>query len=138
MTTKNDKPAAELVSEQKPKVKVEAAKEVAKEIVKDEIALSTGTESDAEPKRQFHGWEETNLYADLLDLGLEQFKEAIDPKSERAVPEEKVYGLLALERNGRNRTEFVRLMAKQLKLKPEEFPGGGPSYTNDITNLTEL
>jgi len=138
MIAQKDKPAAEIVSEVKDSVKVDAAKEVAKEIVKDEIALSTGTESDAEPKRQFHGWEEINLYADLLDLGLEQFKDAINPKSERSIPEEKVYGLLALERNGRNRTEYVRLMAKQLKLKPEEFPGGGPSYTNDITNLTEL
>lgn len=138
MTTKNDKPAAEMVSEVKDSVKREAAKEVAKDIVKDEIALSTGTESDAEPGRQWHGWEETNLYADLLDLGLDAFKDAINPKSDRAVPEEKVYGLLALERNGRNRTEYVRLMAKQLKLKPEEFPGGGPGYTNDITNLTEL
>jgi hypothetical protein len=138
MTTKNDKPAAQIVADVKDSVKVEAAKDVAKDIIKDEIALSTGTESDAEPARQWHGWEETNLYAGLLDMGLEQFKEAINPKSERAVPEEKVYGLLALERNGRNRTEYVRLMAKQLKLKPEEFPGGGPGYTNDITNLTEL
>ena len=29
-------------------------------------------------------------------------------------------------------------MMKRLDLKASELPGGGPAYTNDITNITEL
>lgn len=126
--------AAEQAATQK-----DAAKEAAKEAAKAEIAADTGTRADpADAKRQWLGHDEISQWASLLDLGIDAFKEAIDPKADNPVPEEKVYGLLALERNGRNRTDYVKLMIDQLKLELDEIPGGGPDYTHDTTNITKL
>lgn len=139
MTAKKDESAASLVGGLKEEVKTEAAREVAKEVVKDEIALDTGTTSDAEPTAdaKYQGHTEIMLFAHNLDLGVDAFEKLIADK-ESGLPEEKIYGLLALERNGQNRTPYVKAMMKRLKLKANELPGGGPSYTNDISNITDL
>jgi len=50
-----------------------------------------------------------------------------------------VYGLLALERNGQNRTDYVKAAIKRLKLtKDDPLPGGGPGYTNDVHPVSDL
>jgi hypothetical protein len=92
-----------------------------------------------EPVDQFryHGAEESQQWAHNLDLGVDAFEEAVTGK-DSTIPDEKVYGLLALERNGRNRTPYVKVMMKRLGLKADELPGGGPSYTNDMTSITDL
>jgi hypothetical protein len=141
MTTKQEKSAADLVGEKKAQVKDEAAKEVAKEAVKGEIALDTGTKApDPDPKsNRFQGSDEIQMYAHILDGGIEALKKAIDKKD--GIPEEKVAGLLILERNGQNRTEVVKAMIDRLGIKniKMELPqAGGPDYTNDTTNLSEL
>ncbi len=120
-----------------------ARKEGAKQDVKDAAAnshrfLTDGQNLGEAPKQQWTGHDEIMPYAPALELAIDAFEERIDPKADRPLPEEKVYGLLALERNGQNRTPYVKAMMKRLKLKADELPGGGPAYTNDVTNITDL
>jgi len=141
MTTKHtDKTAAELVGQKKAEVKDEVATDLAKDAVRQEARASTGTESDAEPTAasRYLGSDEIMLWAPLLEMGVDAFEERVAEKHDHVIPEEKVYGLLALERNGQNRTPYVKAMMKRLNLKREELPGGGPDYTNDVTPVTKL
>ena len=141
MTKQNEKTAAELVSEQKPKVQTEAAKEVAKEAVVGESRMDTGTtgEPDEEANR-FQGVEsETNLLEPLLGAGFGALEGMLDKKD--GLGEDKIAALLILERNGQNRTEYVKAMMKRLGIKDlrKELPqAGGPDFTNDTTNLSDL
>lgn len=140
MTTKHEKTGAELVGEKKPEVQDEAATELAKEAVKQEMALDTGTKSDADPVgTKWLGSDEIQMFAYLIEGGIAALEKAIDKKD--GIPEEKVAGLLILERNGQNRTDFVRLLMKRLGIKDlkAELPqAGGPDYTNDVTPLSKL
>lgn len=122
-----------------------ARKEGAKQDVQDSAAethrfLTDGNLPGAMPERQYHGWEESQPWAHNLDLPLDAFEDVVSAKAgnDGSIPDEKVYGILALERNGRNRTPYVKAMMKRLKLKAHELPGGGPSYTNDLTNISDL
>lgn len=95
--------------------------------------------SDAPPRRQFIGYDDINLQAPLLGQGIDQFTATIAEDAPVPIPEEKVYGLLALERNGQNRTDYVKAMIKRLGLtKDDPLPGGGPGYTNDIHPISDL
>lgn len=117
----------------------EGAKEDAKEAAKDTHRFMTDGQNLGEtPKQQWLGHDEIMPFAPVLELGVEDFEKRIKPTADNPLPEEKVYGLLALERNGQNRTPYVKAMMKQLKLKADELPGGGPAYTNDVTNITDL
>lgn len=143
MTVKkhDDKTAAELVGEKKDQVKDEAATELAKEAVKEEARLDTGTTPKEEDPdlNKWQGADEISLYSHLLDNGVEGLKKAIDKKD--GIPEEKVAGLLILERNGQNRTEYVKLLKNRLGIKDikKELPqAGGPDYTRDITPLSDI
>lgn len=83
----------------------------------------------------------TNLLEPLTDLGLEGLEAAIDPKKDEPLSEEVVAKLLILERNGKNRTDFVQLLMKRLKIKDirKELPqAGGPDYTNDVSAVSKL
>jgi hypothetical protein len=74
-----------------------------------------------------------------VNASLDTLKKAIDEKD--GIPENKIAGLLILERNGQNRTEFVKAMVKRLGIKDlkKELPqAGGPDYTNDQTALSAL
>ena len=140
MVAHKDKTAAELVGEKKEQVKDEVATDLAKDAVREEARMDTGTTSDAEPVgTKWLGSDEISLFAHLLDGGISGLEKAIDKKD--GIPEDKVAGLLILERNGQNRTEFVRLLVKRLGIKDlrAELPqAGGPDYTNDQTNITDL
>jgi hypothetical protein len=120
----------------------EGAKEDVKETAKNaHHALTDGSLPGDPPSNPYHGHDEIQQYAHNLDHGVEAFEKLIAAKpgkDESAIPDEKVYGLLGLERNGKNRTPYVKAMMKRLKLKSDELPGGGPSHTNDITALTSL
>jgi hypothetical protein len=139
-TKKHDKPAAEMVGDLKDEVKEDAAREVAIDAVKDEIATDTGTTSDAEPVEQYHGSDEIMQYAHVVDLGVEAFVDAIAEDADHPIPENKIAGIYKLERNGKNRTPYVKALRKRLGLKQgEDVPGaGGPDYTNDITQVSAL
>jgi hypothetical protein len=129
---------AELKAARKEGAK-EDVKETAKEVHR---SLTDGNLPGEEPSRQYHGHDEIQPWAHNLDLGIDAFEKAISNKpSDNFIPDEKVYGLLALERNGKNRTPYVKAMIKRLGLKVKgaaDLPGGGPGHTNDITNITDL
>lgn len=118
----------------------EAATELAKEALQKEARASTGTESEVDPdSNRWLGSDEIQMHAHLLEGGIGALEKAIDKKE--GIPEEKVAGLLILERNGQNRTEFVKLLKTRLGIKDirKELPmAGGPDYTNDTTNLSDL
>lgn len=118
----------------------EGAKEDVQEIAKDtHRALTDGVLPGEPQKRQWHGADEIQMYAHNLALGVDAFEEKVKvTNKEDPIPDEKVYGLLALERNGKNRTPYVKAMMKRLKLKADELPGGGPAYTNDLTSISDL
>lgn len=133
------KEAADKVGEKKPQVTDKVAEELAVEAVKSEAKLSTGNESETETVNRWHGAEEINGWEHYLELSPDGLKDAVDKKD--GIPEEKVAGLLILERNGKNRTEYVKLLMKRLGIKDivKELPqAGGPGYTHDATNLSEL
>lgn len=83
----------------------------------------------------------TNQVEHLTDLGLDGLKSAIDPKKDELLAEEVIAKLLILERNGKNRTDFVKLLMDRLKIKDihKELPqAGGPDYTNDVSAVSKL
>jgi len=114
---------------------LEAAKEQAKESAR---FVLDGNLPGAGNIPQYLGDEDIQQWAPMLDQGVEAFKARIAKDAEFAVPEEKIHGLLALERNGQNRTDYVKAMMERLGLKPGELPGGGPDYTNDMSPITKL
>lgn len=120
----------------------EGAKEDVKEAAKAaHHALTDGSLPGEPPKVQYLGHDEIQQYAHNLDLGVKEFEALVSAKpgkDDASLPDEKVYGLLTLERNGKNRTPYVKAMMKRLHLKAEDLPGGGPSYTNDLTSITDL
>lgn len=124
------------------KARNEGVVEAIRENAKDAYNYATDGQLPGEPAtRHFTGHDEIMLYEGNLRLGIEEFTALISaegPKNGAPLPEEKVYGLLALERNGQNRTDYVKAMMKRLDLKSNELPGGGPGYTNDTTNITAL
>lgn len=124
------------------KARNEGVTEAIKENAKDAYNYATDGQLPGEPPaRQWHGHDEIMQYEHMLGLGVDEFTAAISkdgPKNGAPIPEEKVYGLLALERNGQNRTDYVRAMMTRLGLKSNELPGGGPGYTNDTTNISAL
>lgn len=126
------------------KAKKEGVLEAAKEAAKDAYRYADGTlPGDPEQApRQFTGMHDIMQFEPLLSLGIDAFTDKIaeNPKpGEPPVPEEKVAGLLELERSGKNRTEFVKAMMKRLKVKsPYEVTKAGPGYTNDTTPVSAL
>jgi hypothetical protein len=140
MTKHTEKTAAEMVGDLKDDVKPEAAREAAKEAVLEEIHEDTGTTSDAEPVEQYHGSDEIMQWAYVVELPLAAFVKAIEDKKDHPIPDNKIAGLYKLERNGQNRTPYVKALRDRLGLKKgEDVPGaGGPDYTNDITQVSAL
>lgn len=102
-------------------------------------ALTDGDLPGEPPARQFIGMDDIMGFEPLLDLGVNEFETRIAEEQDNPVPEEKVAGLLSLERAGRNRTPYVQAMCKRLDVKsPYEVTNAGPGYTNDVHPITEL
>ncbi len=122
------------------KARAEGVTEAIKEQAKEAYVYATDGQQPGEPstKRQWTGWDEIMQFEPLLGLDLESFAKAIAEDAAGPVPENKVYGLLALERNGQNRTDYVKSMMARLDLKADELPGGGPGFTNDVTPVSKL
>lgn len=122
------------------KAKKEGVLEAAKEAAKDSYKFATdGNLPSDSAGPQYPGKDEIMRYEPLLGLSVEAFKDAIAEKPERGVPEEKVAGLLELERSGQNRTDYVQAICKRLGVKdPRQVTNAGPGYTNDITPITQL
>jgi len=127
---------AEIAAAQK-----EGAKEDIKEAAKESHRfLTDGNLANVDGgQRQWPGSDEVMQYAGLLDLSADDLAERIDAKADRPIPEEKVAGLLALERAGQNRTDHVKLLCARLGVKsPYEVTNAGPGYTNDTTPVTAI
>jgi hypothetical protein len=117
----------------------QAAVEQSKDAAKANDGMLPG---EPDNSKQWHGKDDIMQWEGLLDLAPDAFDAAIAEKVEAPsvpVPEEKVAGLLGLERAGRNRTTYVQSMCKRLKVKsPYEVTNAGPAYTNDETPVTAL
>lgn len=122
------------------KARAEGVTEAIKEQAKDSYKYATDGQQPGDPAkaRQWTGHDDIMLYEPNLRLGVDEFTAVIAEDADAPIPAEKVYGLLALERNGQNRTDYVRAMMKRLDLKADELPGGGPGYTNDTTPISAL
>lgn len=122
----------------------EGVKEAIKEDAKATYeSLTDGNLPGVEPARQFNGMDDIMRFEGLLDLGVAEFEDRISETPEAPVgaplPEEKVAGLLSLERAGRNRTPYVKALCDRLGVKsPYEVTPAGPGYTNDIHPITDL
>ncbi len=118
----------------------EGAKEDAKEAAKETHRFLTDGQNPGEPPaRQWIGKDDIMQWAHLIDLGVEDFEKRIASKGDDEVPEEKVAGLLELERSGQNRTPYVKALMKRLGVKsPYEVTSAGPDYTNDVQPVTKL
>jgi hypothetical protein len=118
---------------------LETVKEDAKAARK---ALTDGAQPGEPAVTPYLGHDETNMIAHHLDRGVDDFQDLLNGKAKDApdlkLSDTQIYGLLALERNGQNRTPYVKAMMKKLGLKADELPGGGPAYTNDLTSITDL
>lgn len=120
------------------KAKREGVLEAAKEKAKDAYNFATDGNlmGEIDTSGPPPGFDDVNLLAPLLGLPVKELEAQI--AEDGPVAEEKVWGLLALERNGQNRTDYVKAMMKRLGIKADELPGGGPPYTNDATPTTAL
>lgn len=123
------------------KARKEGALQAERDAGRDSYRYATDGNLLADPEdapRQFTGYDDIMQYEPLLHQGVEAFEAAIAEDAPSPIPEEKVYGLLALERNGQNRTPFVQAAIQRLGLKANELPGGGPGYTNDVRPISDL
>lgn len=125
--------------------KKEGTLEYVKEGAKAAMTADTGTTADSEDiaKAVEHRVApdlNTTFIAPLLDLGLDAFVQRLtNDKVEGFVDLEVAKGLLALERAGQNRTDYVKALCKRIGVKsPYEVTDAGPGFTNDISNITEL
>lgn len=116
---------------------LDAAKENAKDSFK---YLTDGNLSAPASGPQYPGSSDIMQFEPVLRLGVDEFKARIaDDKTETAIPEEKIAGLLGLERAGQNRTEYVKSLMARLGVKsPYEVTPAGPDYTNDATPVSKL
>lgn len=115
----------------------EGAKEAVKESAKDSyIGLTDGVQPGEPAVDRWPGKSEIQQWAHLIDWSIDDLKKAFKNGD---VPDEKVAGLLALERAGQNRTDWVKLFMKQIGVdSPYEVTDAGPPYTNDTTSVTKL
>lgn len=118
----------------------EGIKDAIKESAKDTYRALTDGNLPGEPAaRQFTGMDDIMQFAPILDLEPEAFADRVSEKGEPVLPEEKVAGLLSLERAGRNRTPYVQALMKRLKIDhPGEVTNAGPGWTNDIRPISKL
>jgi hypothetical protein len=149
MTTKkteNELPGGVKVSD---KEIADAKKDGALDYIKEgsgrAIAADTGTTGDpeataeAESKRVDPAFNTTPV-APLLDLPADELAKRIgNDKVPNPIDLETAKALLALERNGKNRTNYVKMLCERIGVdSPYEVTHGGPPYTNDATNVSDL
>jgi hypothetical protein len=109
------------------------------------VATDTGTTSDIEAAAEAANLRvapdlNTTFLAPLLDLPAADLSRRLtNEKLDDHIPFENAKGLLALERAGRNRTDYVQVLCKALGVDdPRVVTSAGPAYTNDTSQLTHL
>lgn len=99
---------------------------------------------DAPTGEKYLGQHEIMQWAHYVDFDLDALKAALDPKADNTIPDNKVAGLLGLERGGKNRTAFVQAYMDRLRIanpglkSPYDVTPAGPPFTNDVSNVTKL
>ncbi len=127
----------------------DAQKDGALEAIKDgaqkAAVTDSGTPGDPETSAQAERFRvspslNTTFIAALLDLSSDELKRRLkDDKAADFIEFENAKGLLALERAGKNRTDYVRVLCDAIGVKsPTEVTTAGPAYTNDVSSISEL
>lgn len=121
----------------------EGAKEAAKEAgAATYKALTDGNLPGAPPVDQYLGSDESQQYAWLIEQGISEFEKSVSKSTKDShVTDTMAAGLLKLERAGQNRTPYVKALLTRLGIKGDEIgkvTTAGPSYTNDMSNITDL
>lgn len=102
------------------------------------FATQSATETTGGGDR-WPGRHEIMPWAHIVDLGLDAFKAAVAADAEPAIPEDKVAGLMELERSGKNRTEYVKALCDRLGVSnPFEVTNAGPGFTNDVSSVNQI
>lgn len=122
--------------------KLEAEKEGVKQAVAQSARTNFSTRSATETASVGDRWpgrHEIMQWAHLVDLGLEEFQVAVAEDADPSIAEDKVAGLLELERSGKNRTDYVKALCDRLGISsPYEVTNAGPGYTNDVTPINPI
>lgn len=131
---------SEIASAQK-----EGALDYIKEGSKRAMATDTGTTGDLDAAAEIERKKvapdlNTTFIAPLLDLSEEELARRLnDEKADDFIGFETAKGLLALERAGKNRTGYVKLLCKAIGVaSPYEVTHAGPPHTNDTSNVSAL
>ena len=130
-----DVSASELAAARKEGI-LAGAKEAGKDAYKamTDGALSSGSQGPRWPMAS-----DIMQYEPFLAEPIDQFVKTIAEKAEPAIPEDKIAGLLSLERAGQNRTLYVKALCARLGVdSPYEVTAAGPAYTNDQSPVTKL
>ena len=124
--------------------------EANKQGVLDKVRENANTQADpsvqGEPPEgdTYIGKSEIMPWAHYVDYDLDTLKAALDPKADNAIADNKVAGLLGLERGGKNRTDFVKAYMDRLrKANPKlksvyDVTDAGPAWTNDVSSVTKI
>lgn len=122
------------------KAKKDGILESAKEQAKDSFKyLTDGNLPSPASGPAYPGSDDIMQWEPLLRLSLDDFKARVAEGGDAPVSEEKLAGLLKLERAGQNRTDYVKALMIRLGIKsPYEVTDAGPDYTNDTTPVTKL
>ncbi len=120
------------------KARNEGVTEAIKENAKDAYNYATDGQLPGEPANQrFLGSDQhSNMIDGMLSMSPQALEEAVAEKADVPLSEDQVANLLKLERAGQNRTPYVHLLCKRLKVKsPYEVTNAGPAYTNAVNTV---
>lgn len=125
--------------------KHEGALDAVREGGRGAVMADTGTTGDLEDMAEAqHLRVRADLHsttiAPLLNLPLDTLvKRLSNDKVPDPIDFETAKGLLHLERSGQNRTEYVKALMNRIGVDdPRDVTPAGPSYTNDVTNISHL
>lgn len=145
----NDKTKVAAGVELSPKEIAHAQHEGALEYVKEAgaraMAVDTGTTSNFEAAAERQAKQvpadfQSTFFAPLLDLPVDELESRLtNHKDPHPVGSDNARGLLALERSGKNRTDYVKMLCNVIGVKsPLEVTSAGPAWTNDTSAITPL
>jgi len=129
----------ELTEPERDQAKKDGLKAAYAQSAQTEFATQSATESPEYEGDKWPDRHEIMRWAHIVDLGLDEFREAVKEGAEPNIPESKIAGLMELERSGKNRTEYVKALCDRLGVKsPLEVTNAGPGHTNDVTAVNKI
>lgn len=145
MTKTTEIGGVELTDKEIADAKKEGVKDVISDRMLGAVLTDTGTKADLDDAADEQRFRvrfdlESTFIAPLLDLGVDELKDRLtDQKREDFIAFEDAKGLLHLERSGKNRTPYVKMLMKVIGVDdPYKVSPAGPPYTNDATNVSKL